>query len=144
VLVPDYLDTTDILLRDGRNEIKVDPTGRWGERLSDGLTQALAADLAARLPRESVVLDASDRAGRRLLVSVQALDLWPDGHCVMAADWSLVEPGAKTAAITGSGRFDTGAVADMSSASDANRVDAIARTVAKLADAIAAQEFPAR
>ena len=34
VSVPDYLDTTDIVSRDGRNELKVSSTGHWGERLS--------------------------------------------------------------------------------------------------------------
>jgi uncharacterized lipoprotein YmbA len=142
VLVPDYLDTTEILLRDGRHEIKVDATGRWGERLSEGLTQALAADLAARLPPDSVVLDASSKAPRQLLINVEALDLWPDGHCVIAADWSIVERGAKTAAITGSGTFDTPAVTGVSSVGDANLVDAIAHTVAQLADAIASNSAP--
>jgi uncharacterized lipoprotein YmbA len=149
VLVPDYLDTTDILLRDGRNEIKVDTTGRWGERLSKGLTQALAADLAVRLPRDSVVLDASGIAPRQLLINVEAMDVWPDGHCVIAADWSIVDRRAKSAAATGltatiesvettgSGTFATPAVTGGTDVGDANLVDAVVITVAKLADAIA-------
>ena len=33
VSLPDYLNSTDILLRDGQNELTASPTGRWGERL---------------------------------------------------------------------------------------------------------------
>ena len=32
VSVPDYLDTTDMMIRDGQNELRVSQTGRWGER----------------------------------------------------------------------------------------------------------------
>jgi uncharacterized lipoprotein YmbA len=144
VLVPDYLDTTDILLRDGSHEIRVDPTGRWGERLSEGLTQALAADLAARLPRAAIVRDASSQAQRQLLINVEAMDVWPDGHCVIAAHWSVLDRGAKSAATSGSGTFDAPATAGSSSVSDANLVDAVARTVAKLADAIVSNEVITR
>jgi len=50
VALPDYLDSTDILLRDGRNELKPSPTARWGERLSVGITHALEVALTRRLP----------------------------------------------------------------------------------------------
>ena len=50
VTLPDYLDTSDIFVRDGRNELKSSQTGRWGERLSVGVTRALIVDLAKRMP----------------------------------------------------------------------------------------------
>jgi uncharacterized lipoprotein YmbA len=142
VLVPDYLDTTDILLREGRNEVKPSSTGRWGERLSEGLTHALAAELAVRLPSGSVVLDASSKPQRQLLINVQALDLWPDGRCVLAASWSIVNRDPPRATATGSGSFDTAPAAGGFAAGDARLVEAVARTVRKLADAIDLRELP--
>ena len=54
VSVPDYLDTRDILIRQGPNEISASTTGRWAERLSFGIAHALAAALAKRLPQLAV------------------------------------------------------------------------------------------
>ena len=51
VSVPDYLDTLDIQVRDGQNGLKPSLTGRWGERLSVGITRILADGLTRRLPR---------------------------------------------------------------------------------------------
>lgn len=140
VHVPDYLDTTDILLREARNEVKPSTTGRWGERLSEGLTHAVAADLVARLPPGSVVRDALSPPRRQLLIEVNALDLWTDGRCVLAASWSIVDHGPPPAAVTGSGTFDSPPAGRDSAVGDARLVEAVARTVGKLADAIALQE----
>jgi hypothetical protein len=136
ILVPDYLDTTDILTRSGNDEVKVSSTGRWGERLSQGLTQALGADLAARMPKLAIVQDGSGRAQRQLRITVTALDLWPDGRCVLAASWSVVDPDSSIPVTTGSGTFDSSNAGGTSTVSDANLVDAVARTVGKLADSI--------
>jgi len=137
VLVPDYLDTTDILMRDGTNEVKVDGTGRWDERLSQGLTRALAADLAARLPSDAVLLDTSSPAQEQVLVTVNSLDLWPDGRCILAASWTIVDHDAAHAVAGGSGRFDSPAIRSTLDVGDAPLVDAISGNVGKLADKIA-------
>jgi len=137
VLVPDYLDTTDILMRDGTNEVKVNGTGRWDERLSQGLTRALVADLAARLPSDAVVLDTSIPAQAQVLINVNGLDLWPDGRCVIAATWSIVDHDAPRAVATGSGTFDSSSTGITTDVGDARLVDAVSRTVGKLADTIA-------
>jgi uncharacterized lipoprotein YmbA len=137
VHLPDYLDTTDILLRDGSNEVKVSATGQWGERLSRGLTRALAADLGASMPSYEVLLEASSSAQRQVLINVNALDLWPDGRCAIAASWTILDHAAPHAAASGSGRFDSSPSGGLMGDGDARLVDAVARAVGKLADAIA-------
>jgi hypothetical protein len=137
ILIPDYLDSTDILTRSGSDEVKTSATGRWGERLSEGLTHAVGADLAARMPGYSIVRDGSGGAQRQLRITISALDLWPDGRCVLAASWSVVDQDRSTAETTGSGTFDSPATGGAAAGSDANLVDAMARTVGKMADAIA-------
>jgi uncharacterized lipoprotein YmbA len=136
VLVPDYLDTTDILTRSGRDEVKVSATGRWGERLSQGLTHAVGADLAQRMPKVAIVQDGSGSAQRQLRVTITALDLWPDGRCVMAANWSVVDQDSSIPVTSGSGTFDSVNSGGTATVSDANLVDAVARTVGRLADDI--------
>jgi uncharacterized lipoprotein YmbA len=139
VLVPDYLDTTDILLRDGGSEVKVSATGRWSERLSQGLTRALAADLQTRLPSVPVVLDRSSPAHRQLLINVNALDLWRDGRCALAASWTIVDHDASRLVSTGSGTFYSSPMGSTTEVGDARLVEVISRTLGELADAIALQ-----
>ena len=91
VLLPDYLDTTDILLRDGQNEVKASPTGRWGERLSIGVTRMLAQTLNKRVT--GVVVERSDTSrqpARTLLINVSAFDIWPDRRCILSARWTIL------------------------------------------------------
>jgi uncharacterized lipoprotein YmbA len=103
VLIPDYLDTTGILLRVGEHEIHENTTGRFGERLSLGVTHALRADLALQLPQYTIALTQS--AGwpvRQILVNVDAFDVASSGRCVLVAEWSIVGADRRTFIIRGS------------------------------------------
>jgi hypothetical protein len=85
--------------------------------------------------------------GRRLQVEVDSLDVYPDGHCVLAASWSVVaasgatvsDAGASGAAPPAFGRgvFVTPA-SSSSHADDEEIVRAMAEATAELADAILA------
>jgi uncharacterized lipoprotein YmbA len=137
VLLPDYLDTTDILMRNGHNEVTASTTGRWDERLSQGLTHAVGADLTLRLPQDSIVLEDSSEVPLQLLISIDALDVWLDGRCVMAANWRIIDRDSPLSGITGSATFVTSPEGSAVNVGDALLVDAISRTVGKLADTIA-------
>jgi uncharacterized lipoprotein YmbA len=138
VLVPDYLDNTDILTRSGSDEVKASASGRWGERLSLGVTHALGADLAARVPQYSIVQDGSSNPQRQLRITVTALDLWQNGRCVLAANWSIVDQDSPVAVISDSGTFDSLNARGTATVTDANLVEAVTRTLGKLADRIVA------
>jgi uncharacterized lipoprotein YmbA len=91
VQLPDYLDTTDILERRG-NQLVPSPTGRWGERLSVGMTRAITVSLAARLPR--MVVTAAPQAGRsaqQILVDVAAFESRPNHEVVLVARWTITD-----------------------------------------------------
>jgi uncharacterized lipoprotein YmbA len=136
IVVPDYLDTTDILLRIGANEIKASPTGRWGERLSQGLDHALSAALVTRLPQDRITLaSSSDRSAKRLTVIVDAFDVRPDGRSVLTASWTILDPNPDVAPRTGRGDFATPAASG--STGDASIVAAMSQTIGLLADRIA-------
>jgi len=137
VLVPDYLDTTEILTRVGGHELQPSRTGTWGERLSLGITHALRADLAARLPAQIVVdTQPTDQAVRRIRVSVDTFDVWADGHCILSANWSLLEKDARDAVLTEHGAFTT-AAASGGEPGDSKVIAAMADAVSQLADSIA-------
>lgn len=153
VALPDYLDSTDIVERNGQNELVPSTTGRWGERLSLGITHALAADLAQRLP--GVLVTHSSMPGQpsvSLLVNVEAFDVHPDGQCVLIARWMIPGDDGQPASIAQQGTFVTKAggvtgAATAASASnaagasaplpDAAIVAAMAASVDQLADRIA-------
>jgi uncharacterized lipoprotein YmbA len=137
VLVPDYLDTTDILLRAGAHELRTSSSGRWGERLSVGMTRALRADLAVRLPQDRVVLaQPAEKSLRQILVTVDAFDVWPDGHCVLAASWTLLDRESRAVLTAGRGTFITPPVGG-GTPGDGAIIKDMADAVGQLADSIA-------
>jgi hypothetical protein len=139
VALPDYLDSTDIVLRNGQNELKPSTTGRWGERLSLGITHALEAALSRRLPGVLVTHTSMPGQGAiSLLVNVEAFDVHPDGQCVLTARWMLPGSNAQSAAISQRGTFVTKAPGPASGPlADSAIVSAMAAAVDQLADRIA-------
>jgi uncharacterized protein len=98
VRMPDHLDTRDMLVRDGLNRIRGSRTGRWADRLSVGLRQALAEDLQNRLPGQEVVTDAAPPGPfLRLTLDVSRFDLFSDGTLVLQARWRLDRVDARAA-----------------------------------------------
>ena len=91
VSIPDYLDSTDILRRAGPNEVVPSPTGRWGERLSLGLTDALASALSKRLPKRVITTMPTAEPTRRIFVDVERADIEADGRCLLAARWRVTD-----------------------------------------------------
>ena len=143
--VPDYLDTTDIVLRVGPHEIHESATGRFGERLSLGVTHALRSDLASRLPVYTIVLTQSaDGPARQILVTVEAFDVSPAGRCVLVAEWSILDAVHRALLSRDRGTFTTDAAGH--NPSDGAIVAAMADAVGQLADRIAltAEALPPR
>ncbi|MGE3481464.1 MAG: membrane integrity-associated transporter subunit PqiC [Gammaproteobacteria bacterium] len=128
VLVPDYLDVTDILVRGAGNVVVPSTTGRWGERLSVGMTRALARSLAQRLPNVTVIATPpAERPDRQVLVEIETFEPRADGTVVLVGRWRVLDGGGQdtlagervslTERITGPG--DAALVAAMSRAVDA-------------------------
>lgn len=139
VLIPDHLDSTDILLRTGANELKASETGIWGERLSVGITQALAGALARRFPSALVVArPPATPPTLQILVDVTALQADAGGDCVLSANWTVLRPrdnaGTQQTVASAQGSFRTRADAP----GDAALVAAITGAINQLADQIAA------
>jgi uncharacterized lipoprotein YmbA len=137
VTVPDYLDTEDILLREGAHGLAASPGARWGERLSAGMTHALTAALVTRLPDYRVApARPPDPLARQVLVDVTAFDVGRDGRCELRAGWTISVPGSASPSLRRQAVFVTPAVGGFP-APDATVVAAMAATVDRLADALA-------
>jgi uncharacterized protein len=130
VSVPDYLDTREILRRHGRNELTASPTGLWAERLSVGVTHALATSLATRLP-DVVVLTDEPRVppSRQIMVDVLAFDIGTDGRCLLTAQWAIVSSDGSKVLDRESDSF----VEQAPQSTDANLVAAMTRAINRLA-----------
>ena len=140
VLLPAYLDNTEILLRLGPHRLEPAPLAHWGERLSLGLTHALAADLTASLPQYRVSLQRTESPVARLLrVEVDTFDVFPDGHCVIVAEWAIVDkagaPAPAPAPVLGRGTYVTPPLA-IAHPDGAAVVGGMSAAVAELADGV--------
>jgi len=134
VQVPDYLDSTDIVRRVSANQVVPSPLGRWGERLSVGITRDLVATLSRRLPGVTIETRGAYQPSRRLLVSIERFEITPDGHCVLAARWRLT---TTDGTVLGASEEETFAE-PASSGTDAAAAAAMTRAI----DALAAQMTP--
>ena len=131
----------------GRTNSSPVQTGRWGERLSLGITHALEVALARRLP--GVLVTHTSMPGQpsvSLLVNVEAFDVHPDGRCVLTARWMIPGDDGQQATISQQGTFVTQAAGTSGPLSDAAIVSAMAGSVDQLADriAISLRRTPAR
>jgi uncharacterized lipoprotein YmbA len=90
VTVPAYLDSQDLLVRDG-NVLKRSSTGRWADRLSLGATDLLTERLAMRRPDAWVVARPPARnPDYRLQIHITRLDIVSSGTAVVEAEWEIV------------------------------------------------------
>jgi uncharacterized lipoprotein YmbA len=90
IVLPDYLDTQDIVLREG-SQIKRSNHARWASRLSIGATDLVTARLAAARP-DLFITDQPlvSPARYRLFINISRLDVSWDGTASLAADWTIV------------------------------------------------------
>lgn len=92
VLMPDYLDVSDLLIRQSAHVMQPSRTGKWGERLSVGFRRALADDLGRDLSGFTVTTQQlTDRPSRQVLVDVDAFEPRPDGQVILSARWRLTD-----------------------------------------------------
>jgi len=137
VSVPDYLDTEDILIRSAANEVKASPRGRWAERLSLGVTHALAAALAAGLPSTVIVTKQPVvRPTQQIVVDVEVFEIRPDGRCLLIVRWNILGGDDLHGLRSGHDTF----VEQAADGSDAAIASAMTRAIDRLAVQIVAAE----
>lgn len=55
IIMPGYLDRSQVVIRTGADKIEISTFHRWAEPLEDGISRVLADEIAARVPTERVV-----------------------------------------------------------------------------------------
>ena len=133
VRVPDYLDSTDLSVRN-REQIVPSQTGRWGERLSVGVTRALTADLASLLPQAIVTATTPiEQPARRVLVDISDFAARADGPVFLAARWTVTDATERTTFAS----KQLSLVEPVPGRGDAAVVAAMSNAIARLANEIA-------
>ena len=105
VSVPDYLDSEDILVRNG-DVLTRSTTGRWASRLSFGVTRFLTAALARRRP-DALVTDQvpGGAPDERIEIAIRELDITSAGTGVLEASWQVTPHNLRLPVRRGRGRF---------------------------------------
>ena len=90
VILPDYLDSQDILVRDG-SRLDRSPRGRWASRLSVTITHYLTGLMAAHRPDALVTDQPQVRTpDARIFITVSTFDVTRSGTATLEADWTIV------------------------------------------------------
>ena len=136
VRIPDYLDTTDILVRQADGRVIPSASGHWGERLSIGMTRAVALALTAHLPNVTVTrVPPIDDPRWQVTIFVDAFEVRAGGECVLAGRWTVRQ--GREGAERAEERFSL--VTPVLSQGDAAVVAAMTHQVDELAVQIAAR-----
>jgi len=94
VVIPEYVDRTDILQRTGANELIASHDAQWGENLSVDAARVLTEDLAARLPTlEFIMLPSRTRhlLDYQIEVDLSRFEGDADGKSLAAGWWTLTD-----------------------------------------------------
>ena len=132
VVVPDYLDTQDILVRNGE-EIHRNQSSRWASRLSIGITNLVTNEIASFHPSELITdQPLADAATMQIQINVSRFDVDSSGQVVLEANWSILPSDPNKPLIR-----DRAQIRDSGPVTTSADVAALMRgTVIKLADKI--------
>ncbi|MBW2412733.1 MAG: membrane integrity-associated transporter subunit PqiC [Deltaproteobacteria bacterium] len=96
VILPDYLDRSQIVTRTSPNELKVAAFDRWAEPLKSSFPRILMENLAILLNTDRVAVYPWRKAipiEYQVVVDVVRFDASPGGNAVLVARWSLLGNG---------------------------------------------------
>ena len=131
-IIPDYLDTQDILLRHG-TEIHRNPSSRWASRLSVGITNLITNEIASFHPSE-LVTDQTfiGNPTLQIQINISRFDVTSHGHVLLDANWFILPSNTSKPVIRNQIQIrDTGSVA-----TPADIAILMRKTVITLADKI--------
>lgn len=140
VILPDYIDTVDILLRHG-SVLERSPGARWASRLSILATNLLTAQLATRAPGALVTDQWTGTAPEyRIMVQVTRLDITTADVASLNAYWQILPRDPQAQAVRDRVQIHvTGAVA-----TDQDVVNLETEVFERLAEAIRLPGAPQR
>lgn len=97
--LPEYLDRSEIVVRDGPNEIRLVDTDRWAERLSINISRVVAGNLATLLPSASLAVlptTSADTADLEVSLDLIAFESDSRGNCTISGRWMITDLRTRT------------------------------------------------
>jgi uncharacterized lipoprotein YmbA len=98
VLLPSYLDRSQIVIRTGADRVELSMFHRWAEPLADGIARTLAEEIGARVPTDRIVAFPWRGVVARVIqyqvvVAVLRFDGRPDGDVTLDTRWRILGRG---------------------------------------------------
>ena len=96
VIMPGYLDRTQIVTRPGTDQVEISMFNRWAEPLEDGISRILAEEISLRVPTERVVMFPWRGVVARVIqyqvvVAVVRFDGRPGGDVTLDTRWRILD-----------------------------------------------------
>jgi len=95
VIMPGYLDRTQVVTRTGHDRVKLAMFHRWAEPLENGIARILADEIGARVPTDRVVMFpwrgiVARTIQYQVVVAVDRFDGSLDGDVTLDARWRIL------------------------------------------------------
>ncbi len=95
VIVPSYLDRSQIVTRTSADQVELSMFHRWAEPLADGIARILAEEIGARVPSERIVMfpwrgTVARAIQYQVVVAVVRFDGRPGGDVTLDTRWRIL------------------------------------------------------
>jgi uncharacterized protein len=95
VILPSYLDRSQIVIRTGADRVELSMFYRWAEPLADGIARTLAEEIGARIPTDRIVTFPWPGVVARVIqyqvfVAVLRFDGRPGGEVTLDTRWRIL------------------------------------------------------
>jgi uncharacterized lipoprotein YmbA len=139
VHVPPSLDRREMLRRTGANSVDISGQDRWTAPLDEMIRRVLSQDLAARLPKDKVVLPDAPAPPHTAQIVVTIAQFGPDagGKIVLDGSWSLLEGGRQQPALRRDVALETAASGAGAAADAAAMSQLLGQLATRIADTLA-------
>ncbi len=92
VLIPDYLNRPQIVVRTGRNELTLSEFDRWPGSLEEEISRVLLDNLSILLDEKEIFVMPWKRAipsAYKVAVNINSLDIYMNNHVILKANWII-------------------------------------------------------
>jgi len=111
VILPKYLDRSQIVTRHNELELDLADSHRWAEPLQDNFSAVLAENLRQRLQTASVTVFPARElkdSDYRVIINVIRFDADDKGDAILSADWNIQDGKSKLVLISKRGSYRSG------------------------------------
>lgn len=135
VNLPPTLDRRDMVTRTGSNTMEIRRQDQWSAPLGPMIRRVLSQDLAARLPKDMVVMPGAPEPAdtARIVVTIAQFGPQPDGKALLVAGWTLLRGDTVKPSLRRNVRLETDQVgngADAQAAAMGNLLSRFAQHIA--------------